>query len=281
MQPSENLTGIVDQKTSRVTSQKGHIEIDKFTAVFRSKNREVTAVTETSTDIKSGQFICLLGPSGCGKSTLLNGIAGFVEPTSGTVKVDGELVTGPGADRGMVFQQYSLLPWKTIYQNISLGPQFLDSESATETTESLLAMIGLQAYRDHYPGELSGGMQQRVGIARALAAYPSVLLMDEPFGALDAQTRTVMQENLLGIWSHFGTTVVFVTHDVDEAVFLSDRILLMSASPGKVIADIKNTLPRPRDQRMATDKEFTDLRAECLTLIREQSRKAFELQNNQ
>jgi NitT/TauT family transport system ATP-binding protein len=280
MLQNNSVAGAVGQKTKRVTSQKGHINVRNYRVVFKAKNKEFVAVEETSLEIPSGQFVCLLGPSGCGKSTLLNGVAGFVKPTAGTIEVDNEPVSGPGADRGMVFQQYSLLPWKTIYENIILGPKILQNDSASETVESLLEMIGLSAYRNHYPAELSGGMQQRVGIARALAAYPSVLLMDEPFGALDAQTRTVMQENLLGIWSHFGTTVVFVTHDVDEAVFLSDRILLMSASPGRIIADIKNTLPRPRDQKMATDKDFTELRAECLTLIREQSLKAFDLQNN-
>lgn len=280
MSQHSSLSGFMDQKSNRITSQKGHIEIEKFTAIFGEKSKRVVAVEETSLNINPGEFICLLGPSGCGKSSLLNGIAGFVTPSSGTIKVDGKPVTGPGPDRGMVFQQYSLLPWKTIYQNINLGPKFLRDDAETETTETFLEMVGLQKYRDHYPSELSGGMQQRVGIARALAGYPSVLLMDEPFGALDAQTRMVMQESLLGIWSHFGTTVVFVTHDVDEAVFLADRIMVMSASPGKIIANLENKLPRPRQQMMSTSKDFTDLKLECLQLIREESLKAFELQND-
>jgi len=179
----------------------------------------------------------------------------------------------------MVFQQYSLLPWKTVYENISLGPKLLGDFSQKETCEALLEMIGLNRYRNHYPSELSGGMQQRVGIARAIATYPKVLLMDEPFGALDSQTRLIMQENLLEIWSQFGITVIFVTHDVDEAVFLSDRILIMSAAPGKIIADIHNDFLRPRLQKMTTEKNFLDIKAECLSLIKDQSIKAFEQQN--
>jgi NitT/TauT family transport system ATP-binding protein len=263
-----------------VSFDRGHISIERVRVSYDGKkNRKTVAVEETSIDIKPCEFVCLLGPSGCGKSTLLSAIAGFVTPTSGRITVDGQPVKGPGPDRGMVFQQYSLLPWKTIFDNVVLGPRLADDIEASTTANTLLEMVGLYKYRKHYPAELSGGMQQRVGIARALATYPSVLLMDEPFGALDAQTRLMMQENLLNIWSKFGTTVVFVTHDVDEAVFLADRILIMSASPGRIIADLPNPVPRPRAQSMATRQDFNDLKLKCLETIRAESMLAFESQN--
>ncbi len=265
--------------SKRSSSDRGLIEIDDVKVVYGDKTGSHTAVDSTTITIKPREFVCLLGPSGCGKSTLLSAIAGFVEPSDGTVKLDGELIDGPGPDRGMVFQQYSLLPWKTIYQNIEMGPRLANDIEASKTANSFLEMVGLSKYRDHYPVQLSGGMQQRVGIARALATYPSVMLMDEPFGALDAQTRLVMQENLLSIWNEFGTTVVFVTHDVDEAVFLSDRILVMSASPGRIIADLKNDVPRPRLQSMSTREDFTKLKLKCLEVIRAESMRAFEMQN--
>ena len=206
------------------------------------------AVHATSTKIEPGEFVCILGPSGSGKSTLLNCVAGFVKPSSGEVLLDGVTVYGPGPDRGMVFQQYSLFPWKTVRENIAFGPQITGRAQGDPgaVADTFLDMIGLRSYADSYPKELSGGMQQRVGIARALANYPDVLLMDEPFGALDSQTRVMMQQNLLEIWREFGTTVMFVTHDVDEAVFLADRILVMSSGPGEIIADVQVDIPRPR-----------------------------------
>ena len=270
---------VSNSSSKRSSADRGLIEINDVKVVYGDKTGSNTAVDSTTITIKPKEFVCLLGPSGCGKSTLLSAIAGFVEPSEGSVKLDGELIDGPGPDRGMVFQQYSLLPWKTIYQNIEMGPRLANDIEASKTANSFLEMVGLSKYRDHYPAQLSGGMQQRVGIARALATYPSVLLMDEPFGALDAQTRLVMQENLLSIWSEFGTTVVFVTHDVDEAVFLSDRILVMSASPGRIIADLKNDVPRPRLQSMSTREDFTQLKLKCLEVIRAESMRAFEMQN--
>lgn len=256
---------------------RGHIKIDDVTIGFRSGATFNRAVEKTSLDIKPGQFVCILGPSGCGKSTLLNSVAGYVKPTSGQVLVDEQPVTGPGPDRGMVFQQYSLFPWKTVHQNIAFGPK-LAGRSARECdsiANTLLSMIGLSKIASKLPGELSGGMQQRVGIARALANYPDVLLMDEPFGALDAQTRLIMQESLLDIWSEFETTVLFVTHDVDEAIFLADRILIMSTSPGSIIADLSVSLERPRKGELATSDEFVRLKRKCLSFIRRESLKAF------
>ena len=243
---------IAAAKSSKAGSQsRGLIEIDKVSVVFGKGDQGTTAVQETSLVVEPGQFVCILGPSGCGKSTLLNSVAGYTSPTTGSVCVDGEPVVGPGPDRGMVFQQYSLLPWKTTFENIALGPRLVKDIEATKTTEYFLDMVGLTKYRNHYPAELSGGMQQRVGIARALATFPSVLLMDEPFGALDAQTRLVMQESLLEVWSQFGTTVVFVTHDVDESVFLADKIVVMSK--GEVIEE------GTHDELVAKDGKYKKL----------------------
>jgi NitT/TauT family transport system ATP-binding protein len=257
---------------------RGHIEIRNVAVSFGRGAEVHRAVTETSLEIAPGEFVCLLGPSGCGKSTLLNCIAGYVRPSAGSVLVDGEAVKEPGPDRGMVFQQYSLFPWKTIRDNIAFGPKIAgrDSDAIANT---FLEMVGLTKFAKKYPAELSGGMQQRVGIARALANYPSVLLMDEPFGALDAQTRLMMQENLLKIWSEFGITVVFVTHDVDEAIFLADRVLVMSASPGSIIADMRVTLGRPRAPDIATTPDFMRLKKQSLEQIRSESLKAFEQQD--
>jgi len=257
--------------------EKGHIEIHDVSVDFGSG---VIAVNDASLEIMPGEFVCLLGPSGCGKSTLMNTVAGFVDPTSGSVKVDGVDVDRPGQDRGMVFQQHSLFPWKTVCDNVAFGPLMAGEgiDTARSTARSLLEMVGLSAYEKRFPGVLSGGMKQRVGIARALANYPSVLLMDEPFGALDAQTRAMMQENLLQIWDEFGITVIFVTHDIDEAVFLADRVVVMSASPGRLIADIKIELPRPRSPEMVTSEDYIKAKKQCMDLIRSESLRAFEQQ---
>ncbi|MEO1281375.1 MAG: ABC transporter ATP-binding protein [Pseudomonadota bacterium] len=267
---------------SSVRASQGHVSIDDVSVVFGSGDTRHVAVSETSIEIEPGTFVCILGPSGCGKSTLLNSIAGYVTPSTGNVTVDGDPITGPGPDRGMVFQQYSLFPWKTVKENVAFGPQILGRGkiASNATAETFIEMVGLSKFANRFPAELSGGMQQRVGIARALANYPRVLLMDEPFGALDSQTRHMMQENLLKIWSDFGITVLFVTHDIDEAVFLGDRVLVMSASPGKIIADIEIDLPRPRHSDLAVDPRFMELRRQCHENIRQESLKAFEQQNS-
>ncbi|MCL4154902.1 UNVERIFIED_CONTAM: hypothetical protein GTU68_012898 [Idotea baltica] len=254
--------------TPKSNANCGEIKISDVSITFGEGDEQHQAVYNTSLTVEVGQFVCILGPSGCGKSTLLNAVAGYVKPTTGDV-------------RGMVFQQYSLLPWKTVAENVSFGPLMagIHRSEISRTTNSFLSMVGLLKFANHYPAELSGGMQQRVGIARALANYPSVLLMDEPFGALDAQTRLTMQENLLDIWRDFGTTVLFVTHDVDEAVFLADRVLIMSAAPGRIVKDLSIDLPRPRHIDMATDPVYMQARKECLEIIRDESRRAFEMQN--
>lgn len=275
---TERLAGIGGQRAS---IGRGHVRVDGVAISFGAGRKTHQAVMETSLDIKPGEFVCILGPSGCGKSTLLSSIAGYVRPSSGEVIVDNAPVRGPGPERGMVFQQYSLFPWKTIRENIVFGPRVAGRPAAEceAIGATFLEMVGLAKFADAYPAELSGGMQQRVGIARALANSPSVLLMDEPFGALDAQTRLMMQESLLQIWSAFGITVVFVTHDVDEAIFLADRIVIMSASPGSVIADLKVGLPRPRTPQMATSDAFMELKRVCHEWIRAESMKAFAQQS--
>ena len=260
---------------------RGRIQVRDLYVEFERRGEVFSAVQRANLEIEPGEFVCLLGPSGCGKSTLLNSVAGFVPPTRGELLLDGAAIGGPGPDRGMVFQQHSLFPWKTVQENVAFGP-LMAGRTRTEAgslARTFLSLVGLSAQAGAYPATLSGGMQQRVGIARALANYPSVLLMDEPFGALDAQTRSMMQESLLDIWSEFRNTVLFVTHDIDEAVFLGDRIVVMSASPGRIIADISVDLPRPRGQDLLTTPAFTDIKRECLELIRRETLKAFEQQN--
>jgi NitT/TauT family transport system ATP-binding protein len=256
------------------------IDVADVSIVFDSPKGQVIAADRVSFQIMRGEFVCLLGPSGCGKSTVLNTIAGFETPYSGSVSVAGKPVTGPGPDRGMVFQQPHLFPWKSVRSNIAHGPNMLGKTTgeARAIADDLIAMIGLTKFADAYPHTLSGGMQQRVAIARALANRPGVLLMDEPFGALDAQTRVVMQESLLSLWAQVGTTIVFVTHDIDEAIFLADRVLLMSAGPGRILRDLRIDLPRPRTSKIVLDSAYIALKKECLDLIRAESLRSFDQQ---
>lgn len=276
---AENLPPLGPAHKNNYKTVKGHVEINDVTVDF---GQGVVAVKGASLDIKPGEFVCLLGPSGCGKSTLMNTVAGFVHPSHGSVMVDSKEINKPGLDRGMVFQQHSLFPWKTVCDNVAFGPLMAKKgrNEARSTARTFIEMVGLSSYENRYPSMLSGGMKQRVGIARALANYPNVLLMDEPFGALDAQTRAMMQENLLQIWGEFGITVIFVTHDIDEAVFLADRVVVMSASPGRLIADIKVNLPRPRSTDMITSEEYVKIKKQCMDLIRAESLRAFEQQGN-
>jgi NitT/TauT family transport system ATP-binding protein len=254
----------------------GEIVVDNLSVVYENERKGTAAVRDLSFQVKPGEFVCLLGTTGCGKSTVLNVIAGFVKPTSGTVCVNGHQVHEPSPDRGIVFQQYALFPWKTVRQNIGFGPRML-GKSAKEVDDLIkryVAAIGLSGFEDKYPLELSGGMAQRVALARALANDPAVLLMDEPFGSLDAQIRLMMQELLLRVWEGAGKTVVFVTHDVDEAVFLADRVLVMTARPGQIKAEIPVNLTRPRSYDIVTSQEFLAIKRQALHLIREESLKA-------
>jgi NitT/TauT family transport system ATP-binding protein len=261
----------------RDPSLRGRVSVRHLTMAYPG-GTGAPAVSDFNLEIEPGEFLCLLGPSGCGKSTVLNAVAGLIRPAGGDVLVDGEVVEKPGAERGMVFQQPTLLPWKTVLDNVALGPLLNghSSTSAEQTARSFLSLVGLTGYEKHYPSQLSGGMQQRVGIVRALANYPRVLLMDEPFSALDAQTRATMQEALLAIWSEFRTTVLFVTHDIDEAVFLGDRVVVMSAAPGRIIEMKPVMLPRPRQPEMMFSEPFTSVKRRCFDLIRAEGAKNFQ-----
>ena len=208
------------------------------------------ALEKVSLAVRDGEFVCLLGPSGCGKTTLLNAIAGFVRAATGDVRVDGAAVTGPGADRGMVFQEYALFPWFTIEENVQYGPRLRGTAKAAlqEISDRYLRLVHLEENKRRYANQLSGGQRQRVAIARALANEPRILLMDEPFGALDAMTRESLQEELLRIWEAERRTCIFVTHSIGEAVFLADTIVIMQARPGRIQAVVENVLPRPRER---------------------------------
>lgn len=236
---------------------------------FKKEDGTATPALEGVTlEIRDKEFVCLVGPSGCGKTTLLRIIAGLETPTTGSVTIDGNAVTGPDPKRGMVFQEYSLFPWRRVIDNIAFGLEMkgVSREERRQTAEYYLKMVGLSRFRDAYPFELSGGMRQRVAIARALANEPDVLLMDEPFGALDAQTRNRMQKELLCLWKKTEKTIVFVTHSVDEAVYLSDRIIVLSPRPGSVQEIITIPWPRPRDR---TSADFAEVRRRVLEMINE------------
>lgn len=250
--------------------------VEDVSKVFRSKHNEVTALSNTSFAVAANQFITILGPSGCGKSTILKVIAGLEEPSSGKVLLDGREINGPGKDRGMVFQSYTLFPWLTVQQNIEFGLDVAGRPAGErrDVAGHYLEKIGLAGFERAFPNQLSGGMKQRVAIARALANDPQVLLMDEPFGALDAQTRTVMQELLVNVWEETHKTILFVTHDVDEAIFLGDTIYVMTARPGRIKAEIAVPLARPRNYEVKTSEIFTSIKKEVLELIREESWKA-------
>ncbi|MGY3236511.1 NitT/TauT family transport system ATP-binding protein [Bradyrhizobium sp. USDA 4472] len=259
-------------------AQEAIIRVDDLSIVFDVPRGEVVAVDRVSLAVLPGEFVSLVGPSGCGKSTLLNAMAGLERPFEGEVKVAGEPMVAPRPEIGMVFQQPHLFPWKSVRRNIAHGPRAL-GKSKTEAlriADDLIDMIGLTRFANAYPHTLSGGMQQRVAIARALANQPRVLLMDEPFGALDAQTRAVMQDNLLELRDRIHATIVFVTHDIDEAILLSDRVLIMSAGPGRILRDLSVALPRPRSSAILTDAAYLALKRDCLDLIRTEGRKAFE-----
>ena len=242
---------------------------------FDTKSGPVVALDDLDIDIRPGEFVALLGPSGCGKSTLLNLVAGILKPTSGTVTVDGKPVKGPNPDCGIVFQNHSLFPWMSVLENVAFGPKMLGRADPIGTARTFLSLVGLERQAPAWPSSLSGGMQQRVGIARALATYPPVLLMDEPFGALDAQTRSIMQEELLKIWSQFKTTVIFVTHDIEEAIFLADRVVVMKTLPGGIKRQVPIELPRPREPSIIKSELFNRYRGEIFELIREETLKVF------
>lgn len=238
------------------------VKIDNVKKIYNGRNGEMVALNGVSLDICDNEFVCVVGPSGCGKSTLLNIIAGLHKPTSGTIYVDGKEVDGPGSERGVVFQQYALFPWLTVRKNIEFGLKLkgIKKEEIAKITNKYLKMVELEDFADSYPKELSGGMKQRVAIARAYAVNPEVLLMDEPFGALDAQTRTQLQSELLRTWENERKTCFFITHDVDEAIILAQRVVIMSARPGRVKEIVNIDIPYPRTQETKMTKEFLELK---------------------
>lgn len=233
-----------------------------MTQEFEKKDGKFLALDTVNLNVEQNEFICVVGPSGCGKTTLLNIIAGLCKPTTGTVKVRGELVTGPGKGKGVVFQQYALYPWLTVEKNVEFGMRMKGVPKAerAEIAKKYIDLVGLSKFAKAYPKELSGGMKQRVAIARAYATAPEVLLMDEPFGALDAQTRAQLQENLLKTWEQERKTCFFITHDVEEAVLLATKIIIMSAGPGHITEIVPVTLPYPRTQQTKLTSEFNELK---------------------
>ena len=229
----------------------------------------VQALRGVDLDVKAGEFVSILGPSGCGKSTIIGAVAGFTRVSAGELTVDRQRVLAPGPDRGVVFQQHTLFPWKTVAANVEFGLKMRGVGRAQRQTQAreILQHVGLGDFLNHYPHQLSGGMQQRVNLARVLVNRPRVILMDEPFCSLDAQTRLQMQQMLLALWHEFHMTVVFVTHDVDEAVFLSDRVVVLTKRPGTVKAELRVDLPRPRGLSLLTSPEFTELKRSALELL--------------
>jgi len=243
---------------------------------FVKRGRRVEALQAIDVAVEPNEFAAIVGPSGCGKSTLLNMVAGFDRPTRGRVLVHGAPVTGPDPRRGVVFQEPALFPWYSVLDNITFGPRTRGLRPADyrARVEALVDQVGLRGFESHYPAELSGGMKQRVGIARVLVMEPEVLLMDEPFGSLDAQTRSLMQELLLGMWERQHQTVLFVTHDLEEALLLADTVWVMTARPGRIKKRVAVELPRPRTLEMTTSPVFNELKRELLALIREESLRA-------
>jgi NitT/TauT family transport system ATP-binding protein len=252
------------------------LQIDHLTKHYwlEREDRNVLALSDVSFSVEDGEFMAIVGPSGCGKTSMLNIVAGLLPYEEGNVSIDGKRVNGPGIDRAVVFQHASLLPWRTIAGNVRYGMELqkrFDEATMRERTDHFIKLVGLTGFERHYPSELSGGMQQRVNLARALAADPIVLLMDEPFAALDAQTREFMQAELLKIWMKAKKTVVFITHQINEAIYLADRVVVMSARPGRVKDIFKVPFPRPRNLSLKRDPHFLELEDSVWKLIEEES----------
>jgi NitT/TauT family transport system ATP-binding protein len=248
------------------------VEVKALSKGFSRQGKRVVALENFDLTVQEGEFVAIVGPSGCGKSTFLHMLGGFEPIDGGTMKINGALVKAPGPDRGMLFQEYALYPWRTVVGNI-LWPLEVQKVPKTEReaiAERFMSMVGLGQFRNHYPNELSGGMKQRVALARLLALDPKVLLMDEPFGALDAQNRELLQEELQQIWNGSRKTVLFVTHDIDEAIYLADRVIVFTARPGRIKADIEVELPRPRDIEIKKTAKYTQYRNHIWDLLRDE-----------
>ena len=246
------------------------LKIDNLRVVYRTDDKETVAVDNFTLDVKKGELISVVGPSGCGKTTILRSIAGLLQPTSGTILIGDKECVGPGSDRGMVFQDFALFPWRTVLQNVEFGMEVagVPKEERRERALKYIKAVGLERFADSRIHELSGGMKQRVGIARALVMHPAIILMDEPFGALDAQTRNIMQEQLVKIIQRSERTILFVTHSVDEALYLSDRVVILSKRPSTIYKIIDVPWERPRDR---TNPEFTQLRKDILAYLEDQN----------
>ena len=259
----------VRARFARIKQRETILEVRKLGKRYRSAQGEVDALRNINFSVHRREFVCVIGPSGCGKSTLARILAGLDHHTSGEALLDGKAITGPGPDRGMVFQGYSLFPWLTVKKNVMFGPQMkgAGSDEAERDARMWLELVGLDKFADAYPHQLSGGMRQRVAIARALVNQPRILLMDEPFGALDAQTRAKMQSHLIDIWKNIDITVLFITHDLDEAIYLADRILVLKAHPGEVQEIIEVPVPRPRSPAQFNTPEFLATKARLEALI--------------
>lgn len=252
------------------------IELRSVRKEFVKGERRVVALEDIDLSVAPHEFTAMLGPSGCGKSTLLNMVAGFDRPSAGSVRAGGEEVSEPSPRRAVVFQEPALFPWLTVRDNVVFGPKTQGQPAADYGARAaqIIEQVGLNGFESHYPAELSGGMRQRVGIARVLIMQPEILLMDEPFGSLDAQTRSLMQELLLQVWERHQQTVLFITHDIEEALLLADRVCVMTARPGRIKKSITVGIPRPRSIDITTSPEFNALRREVLALIREESQRA-------
>jgi NitT/TauT family transport system ATP-binding protein len=263
--------------------QMGEVSVRNAGISFLTSDQVVEAVRDISVDFSPGTFATLLGPSGCGKSSLLGAIAGFIPLTQGQILIDQRPVHRPDGSRGVVFQHHNLFPWKTVRGNIEFGLKMRGIRKAERQrlVDDILGRVRLSTFQHSYPGHLSGGMQQRVNLARVLVNRPTVMMLDEPFAALDAQTRLQMQEMLLELWNDLKMTIVFVTHDVDEAILLSDRVLVMSRRPGRIRADFEVPLARPRTADQLTSTEFNRLKKHCLELLREESRMEEEMPNEE
>jgi len=252
----------------------GHVTVSNLEKVYQSGDEQTTAIKDLSFDVEGGEFLSVVGPSGCGKSTLLYLVAGFLDVSSGSIAVDGDRIEGPGTDRGVVFQDYALFPWRTVMENVTYGleEQGLDEDEQRETAQRYIDMMDLSGFEDRYPKELSGGMKQRVALARTLAYEPKILLMDEPFGALDQPLREALQDHLLDIWRDLEKTVIFITHDVEEAVYLSEKVLIMTRHPGtkKDVIDIDLDRTRPREEIVTSD-EFSDVKNAVWKQLREET----------
>ncbi|AXO14573.1 ABC transporter ATP-binding protein [Thalassospira indica] len=259
------------------------LSLRDITVRFEPKGKPpVLALDDVSLDVANDTFSVIVGPSGCGKSTLLRLVAGLETPTSGRLELDGDPINGPSADRGMVFQSYTLFPWLTVRENVMFGPKLknLSKSECEDIADDLIKAVHLEGFEKSYPKELSGGMRQRVALARALANDPRILLMDEPFGALDSQTRQMMQELLLDVWQSRRKTVLFITHDIDEAIFLGDEVHVMSARPGLIKQSLDIAIPRPRHIDALTSPEFMDYKRTVLSLMHDEAIKAEDAANH-